>query len=371
MNTKRRAVLAVSITLATLAALVVSVAVQPASAADTPDPRIAAAQANVAAYCVALVDDATTTRQRSTRADLCAMWTRELADLQTPTTPPPTTQPPTPSPTATPTPSPTSTQPPTSGWPTAATTGTPAGWVPTSTRSTSLTITTAGAIVQDIRFTGGAGLVIAADNVTVKRLEFQGGQITLWRGSGCWAGLTVSDTSFLPEAGDARGGASDGAIVPGAYTATRVKILNRIEGLRSGACGPVSVIDTYMEINDGGQCALHADGIQGYNGLGIIVRNTWIDNRKETCGTAPFFYPRNQGNQPPVDIDGLWLAGGTYSLRLGVGPATVRNVHILDGSWRYDSAVDVYCPIVTVWDVKIVNTFDQAVRAQACTGDGT
>src|SRR5262245_16559870 len=77
----------------------------------------------------------------------------------TPTVTPTVTATPTATPTVTPTPIPTG------DFPTPATTGTPTGWVPTQTRSTDLTVTTAGTVLQDIRFTNGANLVVRADNV--------------------------------------------------------------------------------------------------------------------------------------------------------------------------------------------------------------
>ncbi len=364
---------------ASVAGLVVLAAIalaNPARAAEA-DPRIAAAQANVTAYCTSLVDDATNSSQRSTRADLCAMWTRELADLAptpSPSTPPPTTtaaptaSPTTPAPTTPPATTPPATStPPSVFWPSRATTGVPAGWTPVETHSYDLIITTPGAIVQDVRLLDSHGIIIRADNVTVRRVELQGGDVSNYN---CQSGLRVEQTSFVPPAGAARAGSPEGAITPGGYVADRVKILDYIEGVRSGDCGPITVSNSYMEINDGGNCNLHADGIQGYYGLGVIVRNSWIDARKMTCGTSPFFYPKGQGNVAPVDIDRLWLAGGGYSFRLGVGPATVRNVQILDGSWAY-GAVDVYCPAVSVWDVKVVNSSGLVSRSQACTGSGT
>jgi hypothetical protein len=229
---------------------------------------------------------------------------------------------------------------------------------------------TSPGVYEDVRVVGG-DILVAADNVTLRRVELIGGQISLWKaGNSCYHGLVVEDSSFLPPAGESRGGASDGVIVPGDYTARRIKVQNRIEGLRAGGCGPVNVEDSYIHIDDGGDCKLHADGIQGYGGRGLVVRNVAIDAREMTCGTAPLFYPRNQGNTGPVDINRLWLAGGGYSLRLGVGPASLRGVQILDRSWGY-GPVDVHCPAVQVWDVVAVNASGQVVRALSCAGEGT
>jgi hypothetical protein len=79
-------------------------------------------------------------------------------------------------------------------FPNPATTGTPSGWTPASTRSTDLTVTTDGAVVEDIRFTDGAGIVVRANNVTIRRVDLHGGVITNQYGSApegcvraCWS----------------------------------------------------------------------------------------------------------------------------------------------------------------------------------------
>lgn len=272
---------------------------------------------------------------------------------------------PTATPTATTSPTPTPTPPGAGAWPTAATTGVPAGWVPRETRS-SWRITSPG-VYEDVRVNGK--ITVAARGVTLRNVEVVGGVV---ENQVCGGGisLTLENVTFRPPAGQARAGEANGAIYHGNFIARNVKVLDYIEGLRAGSCGPVEVYDSYLTINDGNDCQLHADGIQGYGGRGITVRNTVIDARKMTCGTAPFFYPRNQDNRAPVDIDRLWLAGGGRSFRLGVGPATARGVQILDRSWGY-GPVDVYCPAVTVWDVSIVDASGRVVRKQDCAGDGT
>ena len=55
-------------------------------------------------------------------------------------------------------------------FPSPLTTGVPTGWVPKKTYTSNLTITTAGAVIEDARFVN-ASLRIAAANVTVRRVE--------------------------------------------------------------------------------------------------------------------------------------------------------------------------------------------------------
>ena len=84
-----------------------------------------------------------------------------------------------------------------SGWPNPSNTGVPAGWTPASTRSTSLTVTTPGAVIEDVRFTDGASIFVKANNVTIRRVELLGGLVSNENG-GCFPGMRVEQTSFLP-----------------------------------------------------------------------------------------------------------------------------------------------------------------------------
>jgi len=245
----------------------------------------------------------------------------------------------------------------------------PSGWTPRETRS-SWRITAPG-VYEDVRVNGG--ITVAVGGVTLRRVEVLGGEIVN-NACGGAAPLVLEDVTIRPAAGQAWVRSTEGAVHHGNFVARRLKVLDYAEGLRAGDCGPITVENSYMTINDGGSCAaaggLHSDGIQGYGGRGVTIRNTAIDARNQGCGTSPFFYPRNQGNSAPVDIDGLWLAGGGYSFRLGVGPATVRRVQVLDRSWGY-GPIDVYCSAISTWDVSIVDAAGRAVRSVACTGSGT
>lgn len=138
--TRTRALFASALA-ATLAAVAL-VATRPASATaePAPDPRIAVAAANVAAYCDALKDDATNAAARATRVALCQMWRGEYADLTrvspTPTaSPAPTTAPPTSTPPATTTPPPSTTPPATTATPTPTVTPPPGRVKPDATNT--------------------------------------------------------------------------------------------------------------------------------------------------------------------------------------------------------------------------------------------
>ena len=262
--------------------------------------------------------------------------------------------------------------------PTPSTAGVPAGWVPAETRPNSLTVTQPGAVVQDILFTGG-NLNISAPNVTVRRIKMQGGRINNTQG-GCQNGLVVENSTFEPPPGQPRSDASDteGATGVGGYTARRVMIWNRAEGFRvggkGGGCGPVRIEDSFARVTSPSGCSdWHGDGLQGYAGPALSVRNVTIDFIEDLCGgTAPFFVPDGQGNTS-ADVNGLLVKGGGSSFRMGV-PGSVRGLKIVDGSWYY-SAVDVKCSALSVWEAQRV-TIDANYKvtgtrgAQGCSGTG-
>jgi Domain of unknown function (DUF4082) len=257
-------------------------------------------------------------------------------------------------------------------------TGVPAGWAPKQTRTTDLRVTTAGAVVEDVRLVN-ADLVVDAPNVTVRRVEIQGGQINNAPGTTCRNGLVLEDVSMIRSPGQVTTGATP-AIQVGSYIARRVKIDGLPEGFRAGGkaaynCGPVTVQDSFARVRYPDQCGdWHGDGLQGYDGAAVIVRNSTLELiGSGGCGggTAPFFYPSGQGNTS-VDVDGLLVKGGGYPFREGM-PGTVKGLKIVAGSWGY-GPIDVKCSAVTSWQADIVTvTADYqptAVRAQPCNTEG-
>lgn len=254
-----------------------------ASAAADPDPRIAQAQANVAAYCTALADDATTTRQRNTRADLCTMWTRELADLTavtptpTPTvtrppvtTPAPTTQPPVtttpPATTAPPTPTPTPTTPPAPDWPDASDTGVPAATVLTAYTGP-CTITVANTIIDSK--TVNCTLSIRANNVVITKSRVVGG-IENGSGNNIGWGFTVVDSDILT-------GVDTTGIGESNYSATRVDISG---GNRGGNCyNNCRIVDSYVHDNRVScTVAVCGDSAPHASGLRAGMNTTYVHN---------------------------------------------------------------------------------------------
>jgi hypothetical protein len=262
------------------------------------------------------------------------------------------------------------------GFPTPSTTGVPAGWVPAQTRTSDLVVTTPGAVVQDVQLVN-ADIVVQAPNVTIRRVDLQGGMINNWPGgSPCGNGMTVEDSTIEPPPGQDSVADTEGVVSYGGYTARRVKIWRRAEGFRDGGkpdCGPVDVENSFAKIViPPGRCDLHSDGLQGYYGDAVTVVNTTIDFTEAACGTAPFFVPKDQGNTSAT-INGLLVLGGGYPFRMGV-PGTVANLNIVNRSWGY-GPIDVACSLVSSWSANIVTItpdyqIASVVKPQPCNSNG-
>lgn len=242
-------------------------------------------------------------------------------------------------------------------WPNPATTGVPAGWRPKQTRTTDLKITRAGSVVRDIRLVN-ADLIVAARDVRVQRVELQGGSIINDSTPSCNNGLVVENVTLTRGPGQVTRSEDLPAIQAGGYTARRVRIDGRPEGFRVAGksldCGRVTIEDSFARVTSPDVCGdWHGDGVQGYDGPPLVVRNVTLElAQTASCGgTAPFFYPADQGNTS-VEVDGLLVKGGGYPFRLAM-PGSVRNLRVVDGSWEY-GPIDVACSLVTAWEAAVV-----------------
>jgi hypothetical protein len=338
------------------------------TAADPASDTLAEAQ-RTRAVCVVQLQTATTTEQQ-TRANNCiADMDRVIRALSVSASPAPTTASPRPSPSVSASPLPIL------GFPNPANTGVPNGWVPASTRYTDLRVTTSGAVVQDIRFVN-ATLIIDAPNVTVRRVEIQGGRINNVPNNTCRNGLVIEDTSIIRAPNQVTVWNDPPAVMHGGYTARRVEVIGlpeafRVGGAGSFACGPVVIENSYVKVNSPDTCGdWHGDGVQGYDGPAVTIRNVTLDlDERSNCGgTAPYFYPRNQGNTSAT-VDRLLVRGGGYPFRQGM-PGTVRGLKIVEGTWGY-GPIDVRCSVLSAWEAQIVRIdtnyqVTATVRSQPC-----
>lgn len=258
-------------------------------------------------------------------------------------------------------------------FPTRRSAGVPVGWTPKRTSTSTVTVDTPGAVVEDLRIVNG-DLNIAAPNVTVRRVEIQGGVIDNFAGSQCSPGLRLIAVTVRRAPGQVTEG-DFAAVGVGGYTARRVEISGLPEGFRvggAGNCGPVKIVNSWALVTSPDICVdWHGDGLQGYDGDPLVLRRSVLKMRMtDDCGgTAPFFYPAGQGNTS-VDIDGLVVAGGGYPFRLGT-PGSVRGLHIVKDSWVF-GPIDVNCGALSIWqaDISVLKGGQpQSVRPQRCNTD--
>jgi hypothetical protein len=271
------------------------------------------------------------------------------------------------------------TRPPQSGavaFPTPGTTGVPAGWTPTQTRSTDLTIRTPGTVLQDVRFTNGASIAVYADNVTIRRVEMQGGVITNQYGTApanCGHNMLIEDVSFPQIPG--RFVPSDYPVIgEGSYTARRIEVDGRGEGPRLSDCGAVTLEDSFMRIRGADQGTpacdqVHSDGVQAVAGVGATARNNTIIFQTY-CGTSPWFVVNPRVNTGRYTIDRLLVSGGGYTFRQQVA-GSVSGLRIVDRAWVYGPLDEMDCRVLSSWEAKLV-TIDanyqvsSVVRDQPC-----
>lgn len=280
----RKAVIAVSIAVASVATAIASVGL--AGAADSP--RVTVARQMVQAFCTDLADDTVNSRQRTLRADLCAMWKAELDDALTvpptttppattppattppattspPTTPPVTTPPPTTPPATTPpvtTPPPT-TPPPTTGFPDASNTGVPVG-VTLTAYSGPCNITAANTAIDSKLI--NCDLTINAFGVVITNSRVNG-QITMGNGA-----LTISDSEIVVGARHGLTGLSNHD-----WVATRVEISG---GNRGALC------DNNCTLRDSWIHGTYVENVDHASGARVSQNANYIHNTL-ACDATP------------------------------------------------------------------------------------
>jgi hypothetical protein len=266
-----------------------------------------------------------------------------------------------------------SSPPPPGGFPNPASTGVPAGWEPAETRSTDLEIRTPGTVVEDVRFTDSASILVYADDVTVRRVEMQGGVITNQYGDApvnCGHDMLIENVSFVQQPGEFV--PSDYPVIgEGSYTARSIEVDGRGEGPRLSDCGPVTLENSFIRIHgaDGGTAAcdtVHSDGVQGFYAVGATARNNTIIF-ETPCGTSPWYVGNPAINSGTYTIDRLLVSGGGYSFRQMVA-ASITGLRIVNDAWVYGPLTEVNCGSFSSWEAKLVN-IDANYQVTGVVGD--
>ncbi|MEZ0447907.1 DUF4082 domain-containing protein [Cellulomonas sp. ICMP 17802] len=228
----------------------------------------------------------------------------------TPTaTPKPTATPTaTPKPTATPTPTPTTsptTPPASNGFPSASTTGVPAGVALTPYTGPSR-ITQPGTVIDGKLITTTLVIAPGADNVTIRNSKIKAEGFWLILNDGGAKNLQIVDSEF-----DGMGNtANDSAVGGHNFTMTRVNIHGTVDGLKVG--DNVTVQDTY--IHDLVVTAdSHNDGIQSLGSDDTkILHNTIIVGEGAT--SAIILSTGSADSMRRVTISGNLVGGGSYAI---------------------------------------------------------
>jgi hypothetical protein len=229
-------------------------------------------------------------------------------------------------------------------FPTAATTGVPAGTSLTTVSSVNLS--TPGQVLIGRLVTGDVN--VSASNVVIRNSEIRGRISNSSGGS-----FTIEDSLVGP----ASGCASIEAVGYSNYTARRVRMRNVSDGFRVSGSN-ILIEDSFVLLCS--QSGDHSDGIQGYGGgTNVTVRHNTVDQRNAQDVTSPIFFADNSKSATVVDN---LIMGGGYSLRIhddynpDIGPWIITGNRIVNGSW-VNGAVDTTntnCATTTWTDNRLV-----------------
>ncbi len=246
------------------------------------------------------------------------------------TTPAPTST--TPKPTPTPTPTLTTPAPPANGFPSTSTTGVPAGTA--LTNSGSLTVTTAGTVINALNINGT--LDINASNVTIQNTRITGSNFAIIRIKFGVTGVKIINVEVN---GKGVSGA-EGSI--GIYGPANIYNSN-IYGVENGIVPDSGAVIMGNYIHDlGAPGAPHYDGIQMDGGLSniTVTGNTVLNSFGQTSAVMIDNYFGSISN---ISVTNNLLGGGGYTVysdgQFNNGSITgvvFANNRMIKGQWGYD-----------------------------------
>ncbi len=204
-----------------------------------------------------------------------------------------------------------STPPPPPAFPTAATTGVPAGT--TLTPSGGLNVTTAGAVINGLDVSGC--IDVSAPNVTIENTRVRGACTYVIESES--TGLVIKDTEVD---GQGAAGAAVGIGYAG-FTALRVNVHGTQDGINAN--GDAVVQDSYIwglkSINGS-----HNDGIQVTEGSNDVFEHDTILNPNDEASAV--MIGGDQGDVSNVTLDDSEVAGGDYAVYGGADPPAGNTV---------------------------------------------
>lgn len=221
-------------------------------------------------------------------------------------------------------------------FPTAATSGVPAGWSPASTVGTQ-TVSTPGAVLEDLEVNGD--IQVQADNVTIRRCRINNGVV--WNNfGGVVHPFTIEDSSLIADNGWEHASFS-AALGVGSFSADHVVITGHFEGVRSGrnmdGSGPITMNYVYVECHGPESGDWHGDGLQGYLGSDVTMTNCVVKLFPGLAGvgTSPVYWPDDENGA--LTADGLIVEGGGYAFRLGQPGEnhSIERLYVVEDSYAF------------------------------------
>jgi hypothetical protein len=215
-----------------------------------------------------------------------------------------------------------------SGWPSAANTGVPAGT--SLTPSSSITVTTDGAVVEKLDITGA--ITVLANNVTIRKVRITSGDyypIRYFDNNN--VGLLVEDSEIVGLSGQVTS-----AIAFQHYTARRLNIHGMADGLKADA--DVLVEDCWIHDLSNGP-GEHNDGVQSTGGKGVALHHNSISGASNAAVQTG---DESGAATEDLSIENNWLSGGGYTLNIrGTGATRPKNTRVINNRFSRDA---VYGP---------------------------
>jgi len=202
-----------------------------------------------------------------------------------------------------------------SGWPSAATTGVPAGIV--LHPSGSITVSTTGAVIDSRDISGCVD--IRANNVTIRNTRISGGrgcflQVRIEAG---FSGALIEDTEI--DGQNSPGSADDGAAIGfSGFTALRVNLHNNVDGVALGGPFPTVIRDSWIHDLTRTAASHNQDIVSNSDTAGITITHNRLDNQLNAVGAVDLF--GDFGPIQNVRVDNNLLNGGGFSVYGGCDP---------------------------------------------------
>lgn len=232
------------------------------------------------------------------------------------------------------------------GYPDATNTGVPRGAA--LVRSTGvLTITKSGSVVSGRDVTGR--IQVDANNVTIKDSLITANQFYGVSTGAGYDGTVITDVTII---GSTQGGGRcDVGIYGGVFHATRVNVSNCSDGFHLTGSG--SVVDSYFH-GPYFTGSSHNDGIQVFDGTGLVIRHNTIDMGGPRGNSCVFLQPTN-GRIKGATIDSNLLDGGGFTLYIEQSTGVVLSNNRIGRAYNFawfSRAHNTHGPVITrnVWD---------------------